>query len=288
MSDYENATGFFFLTNRLILILPAEWACPATDSRMAGPGRHDPQKALMRMKNDSSIDDPGIVRPRPTHVFPLVRHLSARLTPVLFRSPLTANQITFISLLLGLAAGWAMIYESRVAAIIGGGLLVIGYVLDNCDGEIARRKGQCSEFGRRFDNFVDWAVHTAFFVALGWGVSKSAGQDFWFWLGAIAGAGSTINYVIGTIAEEMEAIDKRRNPTAHKPAAVVESGWRRPEKWYQWITFSFRELSRADFCFIVLALAVFDATWILLPLGAAGAQAYWIAHLLPDARKYHV
>ena len=32
------------------------------------------------------------------------------------------------------------------------------YVLDNCDGEIARLKDQCSTFGMWFDTLVDWIV----------------------------------------------------------------------------------------------------------------------------------
>lgn len=226
----------------------------------------------------------------PARFFPLVRHLSARLTPVLARLPVTANQITLASLLFGLGASGCVALASWPAAFIGGVFLVAGYVLDNCDGEIARLKGQSSEFGRRFDNFVDWAVHTAFFAALGWGSAMAAGEKVWLWLGAIAAAGSTINYVIGTLAEEHAAARRSQAETPPDPDAGVAaiSITTRPEHWWQWITFAFRELSRADFCFIVLALAAFDLTWILLPLGAVGAHAFWIAHLLPDARKYHV
>jgi phosphatidylglycerophosphate synthase len=238
--------------------------------------------------SDTIAGDVEPSRSGPAHFFPLVRHLSTRFTPVLARLPLTANQITLASLLFGLGAGWCMALAAWPAAIVGGVLLVVCYVLDNCDGEIARLKDQSSEFGRRFDNFVDWAVHTAFFAALGWGGATAAGQSVWFWLGAIAAVGSTINYVIGTLAEERHAA--RRSQTENPPDhdAAADSIATRPEHWWQWITFAFRELSRADFCFIVLALAAFDLTWILLPLGAVGAQAFWIAHLLPDARKYHV
>ena len=240
------------------------------------------------MSHGPSALNAGGMPSRPLHIFPLVRHISARLTPVLRRSPASANQITLGSLLLGLGAGWSMTYATQPAAILGGLLLTICYVLDNCDGEIARARNQCSEFGRRFDNFVDWAVHTAFFVALGWGVAKATGQTSWMWLGGIAGAGSSINYVIGTIAEERQTAVRTRMPKPDAGQGAGEAGRQRPKRWRQWITFAFRELSRADFCFIVLALAAFDVTWILLPLGAVGAHAFWISHLLPDARKYHV
>ena len=43
-----------------------------------------------------------------------------------------------------------------------------------CDGEIARIKDQCSYFGMRYDSFVDFIVHVAFFACLGIGVA-----EFW-------------------------------------------------------------------------------------------------------------
>jgi hypothetical protein len=75
----------------------------------------------------------------------------------------------------------------------------------------------------------------------------------------------------------------------HNPAgrAAAEQPLR-PEGWRQWAVYTFRELFRADFCFIVLGLAFFDAVWILLPLGAVGAQVFWAAQLIKGARDYHV
>ncbi len=99
--------------------------------------------------------------------FPLVRHLSVRVTPVLAKLPVHASQITAVSLLTGLASGLCMMQGERTWGIIGGVFLVICYVLDNCDGEIARLKNQASRLGMHFDTFVDAAVHTFFFVALG-------------------------------------------------------------------------------------------------------------------------
>ena len=55
----------------------------------------------------------------------------------------------------------------------------------------------------------------------------------------------------------------------------------------EWLVFAFRELARSDFCFLVLFLAAFDATWILLPAGAIGAQVYWAAQFLRRAREFH-
>ena len=198
---------------------------------------------------------------------------------------MSANQITAVSLLAGLASGWCMMQGERMWGIAGGLLLVVSYVLDNCDGEIARLKNQSSRFGMHFDNFVDTAVHTFFFAALGIGIGKATGQDAWLWLGWIAAAGSAINYLAGFI------IDARDRAADHAPDADAReeaTRWRMPRGRREWIIYVFRELSRADFCFIVLVLAVFDLTWVLLPFAAVGAHAYWVFRFASGASRFRV
>jgi hypothetical protein len=54
------------------------------------------------------------------------------------------------------------------------------------------------------------------------------------------------------------------------------------------VVFAFRELTRADFCFIVLALVLFDVVWVLLPAAAVGAQVYWLTRFSGGAGDYRV
>jgi phosphatidylglycerophosphate synthase len=216
---------------------------------------------------------------RPETLFPLVRHLSVRVTPVLARLPVSANQITAASLLFGLGCAWCLMQGGRAMAVAGAVFLVIDYVLDNCDGEIARLKNQCSEFGMHFDSFVDWIVHAAFFAALGIG----AGGDLWLWLGWIAAAGCTVNYLAGFLIK-WRAAARNEVTAAELPPEDAD----KPANWKEWLLYAFRELARADFCFLVLVLALFDLTWVLLPAGAIGAQVYWATQFLRRAREFHV
>ncbi len=214
-------------------------------------------------------------------LFPLVRHLSDRVTPLLVRLPISANQITALSLLSGLAAAWLLSQSTWAANVEAAGLLIVAYVLDNCDGEIARLKNQCSNFGMRFDSFVDWVVHTAFFLGLGLGVSTVTGVEYWNWLGWVAAAGGTFNYALGWVFDYLDgrsaALNEEPEPGAVEPSGAIE-----------WTIFVFRELSRADFCFLVLILALADALWFLLPAGAIGAQVYWMTQFVKAARRFHV
>jgi phosphatidylglycerophosphate synthase len=218
---------------------------------------------------------------------PLVRHLASWATPWLARSPLSANQVTFLSMAFGLGCAAAMARGEWAWTLGGAVMLVFSYVLDSCDGEIARLKNQCSEFGGHFDTFVDWIVHTAFFAGLGVGVSRQSGEDLWLWLGLIAAGGCTINYFAGIF---LKAGDKTRaadQPPAGKRASGSAESHRDPETPLEWTVFVFRELTRADFWLIVLALSIFDFTWVLLPAGAIGAQIYWATQFFGFAREFY-
>ncbi len=218
----------------------------------------------------------------PKQLFPLTRHLSYWLTPVLLRTPLTPNQVTIISLLLGLMGACCFLFGSWVADVFGGLLLVASYTFDNCDGEIARIKNLSSEFGARLDDIVDWIVDGSFFIALGYGTMSVTGQQFWFWLGLAAAIGAVIDYIVD-ITKEAQTKNKPDSKTREQQA----NDPKQPEDLLDWLIYIFHKLSRADFCIIVLVLAVFKVTWILLPLAAIGAQIYWITDLFERSQGWH-
>lgn len=226
---------------------------------------------------------PGQLEP-PDQLFPLTRHLSYRLTPALLHLGATPNAITWCSLLAGLVCGVCFGLGQHTWGVAGGLALLLAYVLDNCDGEIARIRNMSSAFGAKLDDVADWLIDGFFFLALGYGTAVSRDESAWLWLGAAATAGATIDYVIDYFNDRREAADDEeagriREQQARNP--------RKPEDVLDWFVYIFHKLSRADFCVIVLGLALFDVTWVLLPLGAIGAQAYWIADLFSRVRGWH-
>ena len=106
------------------------------------------------------------------------------------------------------------------------------------------------------------------------------------WLGWIAAAGCAINYLAGFIVDARER--RAAAHVQHSDAREEATRWRMPRGRREWIIYVFRELSRADFCFIILALAVFDLTWIVLPFAAAGAHAYWVLRFARGASHFRV
>ncbi len=228
----------------------------------------------------------------PDQLLPLTRHLSYRLTPLIHRLPISPNQVTALSMLAGLAGAWCFSYGEAQWGVIGGLFMILCYTLDNCDGEIARLKDMSSDWGAHFDDVVDWMVDSAFFIGLGYGAWQALGDIswfgltadgiLWFWFGLAAAAGATIDYAVDIVHYA-----RTRNQPESKTREEEAKEVRKPEDFGDWLIYIFHKLSRADFCVIVFGLAVFDVTWILLPLGAIGAQAYWITDLFQKARGWH-
>jgi archaetidylinositol phosphate synthase len=218
---------------------------------------------------------------KPDSVFPLSRLLGYYLSLFLIRLPLSANQVTFISMLIGLAGCGLLLKGELVFNIYGALLLVLSYALDYCDGVIARLKDQCTPYGAAFDDFVDWIIDTAIFACLGYGTWMTNGEIWWLWLGLIAAAGSTIDYIVDLVrvnrfANARKAAEKEAlNESEPEP----ENGTDAEKTFRQKLFYVFHTLSRAEFCFIILVLSAFDVVWILLPFGAIGAQAFWLGDL---------
>jgi phosphatidylglycerophosphate synthase len=215
----------------------------------------------------------------PVAPLPLIRHFSYPVTRLLVRTPLTPNQITALSLVFGLAGGIACLPGDYASILIGSILFMICYVLDNCDGEIARLKNMRSRFGMRFDTFVDWLVHAVFFVCLGWGTMATTGQRMWLWLGAAASVGGCINYGIELYKNKTQP-HSTELPPEESSQRIDDTGMDR-------FVLTARTV-RSDFCFIVLVLGIGGVLPYLLAPAAIGSQVYWGLQFAKSARRWHV
>jgi CDP-alcohol phosphatidyltransferase-like enzyme len=102
---------------------------------------------------------------RPWYV--LSRQVSIRLTWVLLHTPVTANQVTLVSLLLTLAAAVLLAMPAPALALAGALALVIHYFLDKVDGEIARFRGVFSLTGVYMDELSHNFAYAGTFAGLG-------------------------------------------------------------------------------------------------------------------------
>ncbi len=207
---------------------------------------------------------------------PIIRMLSRATTPHLANLGMTANQATTLGLVAGLAAAACFAQGGTAWQVAGAVLFFVYYLLDYCDGELARMLGTSSRFGALYDDIVDGVVHAAFFLGVGFAAMTAFADPLWFWFGAAAALGGTINAFLPLF---LGGVPEGEDQVAQLSDLDADAGWT------DVAVFAFRGLARADFWLIVLALAVFGWVWVLLPAAAIGAQVFWLLYLKKSVRR---
>ncbi|MEK7368441.1 MAG: CDP-alcohol phosphatidyltransferase family protein [Planctomycetota bacterium] len=86
------------------------------------------------------------------------RKLSRLVSVVLVRLPITPNQITLLSLFIGLVACWFFLQGGYRYSMLGAVVLYASIILDLSDGEVARLKFMSSRYGGLLDSLCDSTV----------------------------------------------------------------------------------------------------------------------------------
>lgn len=96
------------------------------------------------------------------------RKISIAISKRLVETSITPNQITVISMLIGLLGAFFMGISRGLWQILGSILFLTHSIMDGCDGEIARIKFSESRLGGLLDFWGDNVVHSAVFIAIAW------------------------------------------------------------------------------------------------------------------------
>ncbi|MBI3318550.1 MAG: CDP-alcohol phosphatidyltransferase family protein [Candidatus Omnitrophica bacterium] len=196
---------------------------------------------------------------------PLNRVISGSLTPWLIKVGLTPHQTTLLSLGSGLLAVWNFLQGTGPGWVWGAVFFEASYVLDNCDGEIARLTGRSSGFGSWLDLLSDWTIHCLFFIALGQGLSRVDPEGVWGRLGGFASVGVFLTYATFLL----EQIQQRgREALRHPDPPASETG--------KGLWGKLKMHLRADFSLVVLGSALVGQMAWLLWGGVFGAFLYWV------------
>jgi phosphatidylglycerophosphate synthase len=96
-----------------------------------------------------------------------MRRLSPYLTKLLLRTPISANGVTWLMIVAGVAAAGVLALPGLLPAIGAVLLIQLQLLLDCSDGEVARWRGEKSVLGVYLDRIGHWLTEGALPIALG-------------------------------------------------------------------------------------------------------------------------
>jgi phosphatidylglycerophosphate synthase len=110
------------------------------------------------------------------------RPLAFAFVKAIYGTPITPNQLTVVSMLIGVMGGvcYSLGYPPAVTA--GALLYGLSIVLDCSDGQLARLKKNGTRLGRILDGLIDYVVNLAVYIGIGIGLAPEFGDHRSWWL----------------------------------------------------------------------------------------------------------
>jgi phosphatidylglycerophosphate synthase len=185
----------------------------------------------------------------------LSRPASRLLTRMVLNTPISPNQITLISLFLGLVSAFLFFQGSYGTSVIAAMLLVLSTWVDGADGEIARLKFMETDIGKKLDIYSDNIIHFLVFTAIGCGVYFKTDENIFLYLGGLAGLGGlTAFFLLSPILLE------KRSPN-NQLFHINELGLA-------------EKFANRDFIHFILLVSVVDQMEIFIAVAAVGANLF--------------
>ncbi|MCA9546732.1 MAG: CDP-alcohol phosphatidyltransferase family protein, partial [Myxococcales bacterium] len=184
------------------------------------------------------------------------RKISKSITRLLVNTNVVPNHMTFVGLLVGLAASIVtlMVTPSSLWLIpLGGVLFQLSSAIDGCDGEIARLKFKHSDWGEWFDTIVDDVVNTTYILSMGIAVTRLTGESLWWQLGATT-------FVVGWIVAG--SLYKKLLENGKGTHLAIEWDFQnaRDPNWFQRFCDRFMFVAKRDFyAFALMVVSFFGA-----------------------------
>jgi phosphatidylglycerophosphate synthase len=191
------------------------------------------------------------------------RPISLQISRRLAGTGITPNQMSLISIAVGICGGPFFLSSRPLMQTIGALLFLAHSILDGCDGELARLKFQQSRWGGVLDFWGDNVVHTVIFGCMGIGWSLAAGAIWPLWLGAAAVLGTlgSAGFVYWRLMRSKDGDDTLFTSVSDAPE--------RP------LTRLLDSASRRDFIYLVILLALFGRSNWFLVMAGIGAPIYF-------------
>ncbi|MFQ5965309.1 MAG: CDP-alcohol phosphatidyltransferase family protein [Candidatus Scalinduaceae bacterium] len=132
------------------------------------------------------------------------RKVSRIITKQLVKTPVTPNQTTLVSMVIGFVAAWFFWKGGYWNALAGGLVFQLSFIFDQCDGEIARLTFMESRIGGWFDAFCDSIIRTFIILGMTGSLYIETNQSLILLLGIL----SSIGIFVSTMAGSYETLKK--------------------------------------------------------------------------------
>jgi phosphatidylglycerophosphate synthase len=193
------------------------------------------------------------------------RKISRRITPFLYNhTSLTGNQVTVIGFLFCMAG--AALFTTGVWKLLiwGAVLLEFGYILDLCDGELARCRKESSYYGGYLDSALDLILDPLLIIAITIGAYRIYPVTHIWILGLASLYFFTVFYVTARFYT--------LNQIPHKPVKKKFSGF---GKWYNLFFYA-----RQWHINIIAVGALLNQLYLVLWGLAVVGNLYWFAYFI--------
>ena len=191
------------------------------------------------------------------------RPISLQISRRLAGTAITPNQMSLISIAVGICGGPFFLSSRPLMQTIGALLFLANSILDGCDGELARLKFQQSRWGGVLDFWGDNVVHSVIFgcMAIGWSFSADAVWPLWPGAAAVLGTLGSAGFVYWRLMRLKDGDGPLFTSVSASPerplSRVLDSA------------------SRRDFIYLVILLALFGRSSWFLALAGIGAPIYF-------------
>jgi phosphatidylglycerophosphate synthase len=211
-----------------------------------------------------------------------MRRVSPYVTRLLLRTPISANGVTWLMILCGVAAAGVLALPGLLPAIGAVLLIQLQLLFDCCDGEVARWRDQKSLLGVYLDRIGHWVTDAALPIAIG----IRADGDEYVVLGLVAAV--LVLFIMGESALVTVARAEAGLPPALDTRAVAAprvTGLRRARRVVGYVPF-FRAFVAVEATLLALVAEIAGLTeeWVvaLVVIGAITALGHLLAIVTSD------
>ena len=110
------------------------------------------------------------------------RPLAFLLVKAIYITSITPNQLTVISMILGVIGGFFYSFGNHSVFITGAVLVLLYNVFDCSDGQLARLKKNGTAVGRILDGIADYVVSVAVYFGIAFGYANSSSNPLLWWI----------------------------------------------------------------------------------------------------------